>query len=161
MVAQDDPHTLAGRRRGGTPLLDAFIPRVVEGLSGANDHQVDTCWLVNNGKYAYGSNYGSGTISSFRLGSNGSLTLMQRAAGRSADPGNKQGSAPLDIRTSRDGRFLYLVQPGSGKVGGWRINANGSLAKLGEWSGIGKTVNGDHALKDFGALASPAGIDAT
>jgi 6-phosphogluconolactonase len=123
------------------------------------NHQVDSCWLVNNGTYAYTSNYTSGTISSFRIGADGGLTLLEAKAGIESDPGNEQGSTPLDLRTSPDGRFLYNVEPGAGKVGGWRIEADGSLTKLGEWGGLDKTVDGDHAPKDFSALASPAGIE--
>jgi len=125
----------------------------------ANDHQVDTCWLVNNGTYAYGSNYTSGTISSFRIGANGQLSLLAAAAGVTDPPGNVQGATPLDLRTSPDGRFLYLVQPGSGKVGAWAINADGSLTKLGEFAGLPQTVDGDQAPVDFGSGGSPAGID--
>ncbi len=51
------------------------------------------------------------------------------------------------------------MQPGSGKVGGWRINADGSLTKLGEFEGLPRSVDGDHAPVDFGAGGSPAGID--
>jgi 6-phosphogluconolactonase len=125
----------------------------------ASDHQLDTCWLVNNGRYAYGANYTSGTVSSFRIGPDGSLTMLQAAAGRTDHPGNVQGSTPLDIRTSPDGRFLYLVLPGSGKVAAWRIAGDGHLAKLGEYAGLPQTVNGDSAPSDFSPLGSPAGID--
>src|SRR5262249_31146853 len=33
--------------------------------------QLDTCWLENNGRYAYGANYSSGTVSSYRIGNDG------------------------------------------------------------------------------------------
>jgi 6-phosphogluconolactonase (cycloisomerase 2 family) len=98
------------------------------------NHQIDTCWLVNNGMYAYGTNYSSGTISSYEIGGDGGLTLLQEVAGETEDPGNKQGSTPLDARISQDGRFLYVVLPGAGKVGGWRIEEDGSLSKIGEFT---------------------------
>jgi 6-phosphogluconolactonase (cycloisomerase 2 family) len=123
------------------------------------DHQLDTCWLVNNGRYAFGANYSSGTISSWRVGRDGKLTLLESVAGTTDNPGNRQGSTPLDLRTSPDGRFLYLIQPGSGKVGAWRIGLDGRLTKLGEFAGLPKTVDGDMAPADFSALGSPAGID--
>lgn len=135
--------------------------RTLTRVSRIDDHQVDTCWIVTNGRYAYGANYGSNTVSSFRVGANGSLTLLRSVAAKTAATGTTQGSTPLDLRTSRDGRFLYLVQPGSGKVGAWRIRGDGSLRPLGEFGGLPKTVNGDHARSDFGAGGSPAGIDAT
>jgi 6-phosphogluconolactonase len=127
------------------------------------DTQVDTCWLENNGQYAYGANYTSGTISSFRISDDGSLSLLEPIAGITDDlpgpPGKDQGSTPLDLRVSPDGRFLYNVLPGSGAVAGWQINDNGSLTKIGEFGGLPDTVNGDHAPSDFGPGGSPAGID--
>jgi 6-phosphogluconolactonase (cycloisomerase 2 family) len=124
------------------------------------DTQQDTCWLENNGKYAYGANYSSGTVSSFTIGSNGSLKLLEAVAGTTNHPGNIQGSTPLDLRVSPNGKFVYDVLPGSGNVAGWRINRDGSLTKIGEWSGLPKTVNGDMAPQErFGPGGSPAGID--
>ena len=125
------------------------------------DHQIDTCWLVNNGRYAYGANYTSGTISSFRVGHDGSLSLLDSVAGKTDHPGNIQGSTPLDMGVSPDGNYLYVVLPGSGAVGGWRINRDGSLTKLGEFAGLPKTVDGDMAPFDFGPGGSPAGIAVT
>ena len=124
----------------------------------AGDHQLDTCWAVNNGRFAFGSNYSSGTISSFTIGADGKLSLLRSVAATTDDPGNQQGSTPLDLGISPDGRFLYLVEPGSGKVGGWRIEPDGQLTKLGEFGGLPKAVDGDHAPIDFGAGGSPAGI---
>jgi 6-phosphogluconolactonase len=125
--------------------------------------ELDTCWFENNGRYAYGANYGSGTVSSYSIGNDGSLTLLERVAGITDDlpgpPGKVQGSTPLDLRVSPDGRFLYNVLPGSGAVAGWRINDDGSLTKIGEFGGLPDTVDGDHAPFDFSALGSPAGID--
>jgi 6-phosphogluconolactonase len=92
---------------------------------------VDTCWLVNNGRYAFGANYSSGTVSSYRIGPNGALTLLNPVAGTTEHPGNVQGSTPLDSRVSPDGKFLSVVLPGSGKVAGWQIRDDGSLRKVG------------------------------
>ncbi len=124
------------------------------------DHQLDTCWLVNNGRYAFGANYTSGTVSSFRLGYDGSLTLLDPMAGTTEPPGNLQGTTPLDMAVSSDGRFLYGVLPGAGKVGAWHIGNDGTLTKLGEFAGLPQTLDGDHATFDFSALGSPAGIAA-
>lgn len=127
---------------------------------GVNDGEVDTCWLVNNGRYAFGANYTSGTVSSFTLGNNGELALLDADAGLTDDPGNIQGSTPLDMAVSGNKQFLYVVLPGSGAVGAWQINADGSLTKIGEFGGLPQTPDGDHAPFDFSALGSPAGIAA-
>ena len=127
------------------------------------DGEVDLCWLENNARYAFGANYTSASISSFRIGPNGSLTLLNARAGLidDPDPPRTQGPTPLDLAiTQQSGRFLYNVLPGSGKVAGWRINDDGSLTKLGEFAGLGQTVDGDMAPSDFSPLESPAGIAA-
>ena len=125
--------------------------------------QLDTCWLENDGRFAYGANYGSGTISSYRIGSNGSLTLLRAGAGTTNDlpgdgVGKPQGSTPLDIRVSDNGNWLYDVLPGSGKIAGWQINDNGSLTKIGEFGNLPDTIPGDVAPEEFGPGGSPAGI---
>lgn len=124
------------------------------------DTQLDTCWLENNGRYAYGANYSSASISSFTIGPDGSLTLLEAVAGTADQPGNIQGPTPLDLRVSPNGKFVYDVLPGSGNVAGWRINADGTLTKIGEYHGLPQTVNGDMAPEErFGPGGSPAGID--
>ncbi|MGH9940976.1 MAG: hypothetical protein ACRD9R_01290 [Pyrinomonadaceae bacterium] len=60
---------------------------------------------------------------------------------------------------SPNGRFLYNVLPGSGRVAGWRIHRDGSLTKIGEFGGLPKTIDGDMAPEErFGPGGSPAGI---
>lgn len=127
----------------------------------APDFQLDSCWAVNNGVYAFTANYSTNNVSSFKIGVDGSLTLLHAIAGttESAGTSQPQGSTPLDIRTTPDGKFLYLDMPGAGKVAAWRINADGSLTKLGEYAGLPQTINGDHAPHPFGGGGSPAGID--
>jgi 6-phosphogluconolactonase len=166
----------AGSFRPNTDgTLTAITPDVVNG-------QLDTCWIENNGKYAYTANYTSGNVSSYSIGSNGKLTLLEANAGTTEAPVplKTQGSTPLDIRVSNNGQFLYDVLPGSGKVAGWRINnGNGKLTKIGEFpitihsGGVDRlldTVNGDVAQCEvshgvfenceFGPGGSPAGIAA-
>ena len=140
-------------RLGGNDALTGITPDV-------SDTQLDTCWLENNGRYAFGANYSSGTISSFTIGPNGSLTLLAAAAGTTIHPSNVQGSTPLDIRVSPNGKFVYDVLPGSGKVAAWSVNPDGSLNKIDEYSGLPQTVDGDMAPQErFGPGGSPAGID--
>jgi 6-phosphogluconolactonase len=126
--------------------------------------QLDPCWLENNGAFAFTANYTSGTLSSYRVGDDGSLTVLETQAGltdeRAGTPAaNKQGSTPLDLGISPDGRFLYNVLPGSGRVGAWAIEGDGRLTKVGEFDGLPKTIDGDMAPEErFGPGGSPAGI---
>lgn len=170
----DDGHVLVAEFLGGGMEIVDGMPTVtaaagsyqinedgtLDAITAAvENHQVDTCWLVNNGAFAYGANYTSGTISSFEIGSDGGLTLLAGAAGETEDPGNKQGSTPLDARISQDGHFLYVVLPGAGRVGGWKIEDDGALTKLDEFEGLTQTIDGDMAPGDFTGSGSPAGIE--
>jgi 6-phosphogluconolactonase len=150
----DGPTSAAGSFRiNASGLLAGITPDVL-------DNQLDACWIENNGRFAYTANYTSGTISSFAIGHNGALTLLNAVAGTTEHPNNVQGTTPLDIRVSPNGRFLYDVLPGSGKVAAWRINHDGSLTKIGEYPGLPQTVDGDMAPQErFGPGGSPAGID--
>jgi 6-phosphogluconolactonase (cycloisomerase 2 family) len=136
--------------------------------------QLDTCWIENNGEFAFSANYGSSTVSSYRINDDGSLELLEGVAGEADDlpgtdddpagdtvtGGQPQGATPLDIRVTPNGDFLYNILPGSGTVAGWQINDDGSLTKIGEFGGVGKTIAGDVAPKEFGTGDSPAGIAA-
>jgi len=78
-----------------------------------NDTQKASCWisLTRAASYAYLSNTGSGTLSSFQVGSNGELTLA------SANPGGTPiDSSLIDSSLSHDSRFLYVLDSGQGRV---------------------------------------------
>ena len=120
------------------------------------DNQVDTCWLVTNGKYAYGSNFGTDNISSWTVGEDGTLTLLAGSAATTVGT----GVFPLDLQVTPNGKFLYLVQPGNGKVGMWAINSDGSLTSLGAVGGLEPTPATEPAEYFSEIGGSPAGIAA-
>lgn len=120
------------------------------------DNQIDTCWLVTNGKYAYGSNFGTDNISSWTVGDDGELTLLAGSAAATVGA----GVFPLDLQVTPNGKFLYLVQPGNGKVGMWAVNADGSLTSLGAASGLEPTPATEPAEYFTHTGGSPAGIAA-
>jgi 6-phosphogluconolactonase len=101
-------------------------------ISGAvATHQGAPCWLVvtPNGRYAYTANAAAGSVSGFAIASDGSLALLD-PSGVSASFG--AGSHPLDEATSPDGKYLYVLVDGHHAIGGFRIDADGSLIALGE-----------------------------
>lgn len=105
--------------------------RVVSGS--VPDTQTDVCWTVitSDGKYAYITNFGSGTLSSYRIAGHGEITLLKAVAGRTA---HAQG--PRDQGFSRDGRYLYTIDVGfanaaSRAVNAFRVGSDGSLTKVG------------------------------
>lgn len=98
-------------------------------LSGSvSSTQAATCWVVTtrDERFAYTSNTGSGTVSSYRIGSSGTLTLDRSAAGTQEGP----DSGPIDNGVSRDGRNLYVLNGGLGSITSYRIESDGQLVKL-------------------------------
>lgn len=97
--------------------------------SGIRSLQAAPCWVVisKDGRFAYTANAGSGSISGYAVGANGSLRLIT-ADGRTGVTG--PGSTPLDMDVTRDGRFLYVIEGGTGNVMGFSIGRDGSLAPM-------------------------------
>ncbi len=93
--------------------------------------QTAACWVVvsNNGKYAYVTNAGSGSISSYQIANDGTITLLEAQAGLTGE-----GSSPIDMALSNDGKFLYALGANSATVSIFRVRANGSLDALGDVS---------------------------
>jgi 6-phosphogluconolactonase len=91
--------------------------------------QTAACWVVitKNGKYAYDTNTGSGSISSFEIGKDGTLTLLDPQAGLTGE-----GSSPIDMDLSNNGKFLYAVGAGSSAIHIFQVNEDGSLEAMGE-----------------------------
>lgn len=91
------------------------------------------CWIAitADGRYAYASNTGSGTISGYAIGADGSLTLLD-AAGVTGVTG--AGSAPADSAVLAG--VLYVRNGGNATISAFRIGADGSLDPLGTLSGL-------------------------
>ena len=84
--------------------------------------QMATCWISASPdeRFAYTSNAGSGTISTYRI-SRGMLTLMGNTP--SVPEGTAKG-APIDNRVSRDG-YLYVLNGNQGSISVFRIDSSG------------------------------------
>jgi 6-phosphogluconolactonase (cycloisomerase 2 family) len=87
--------------------------------------QFAACWLVisKNGQFAYTANAASNTLSSYTIGSDGTLTVLERAV-----PTDMQ---PLDMDLSNNGRFLYVIDGRSDTIRGFGVNADGTLTDIG------------------------------
>lgn len=99
----------------------------LETVSGSiNAGQTAACWVAvtRNGRYAYVTNTGSGTITGFRVGRNGALSLLD-ASGVTATTGS--GSAPADVAASHDGRQLFALTANIGAISAYRVRDDGSL----------------------------------
>ncbi|HEY7848065.1 MAG TPA: beta-propeller fold lactonase family protein [Candidatus Limnocylindria bacterium] len=114
-------------RQGG--LLTTISPSV-------GTTQTAACWVVTTRRFAYVTNTGSGTVSSYRTRGDGTLELLEAAAG---DTG--MGSAPIDAAVSGNARFLFVLGDGTDEITTFRIRRDGSLEWVSAISGLpGSTV---------------------
>jgi len=93
--------------------------------------QTAACWVIisKNGKYAYATNTGSDSVSSYRIESDGSIQLLEAQAGLTG-----AGSSPIDMALSNNGKFLYALGANSDTVTIFRVRADGTLDSLGDVS---------------------------
>ena len=113
-------------------------------ISGAvKDFRQFSCWVAitktgfNGGQFVYISNNGDSTISSFFLGPDGSLTLVQQVA---AVTGAFPAIGAEDETISSDGAFLYVTSFGTPLTGGfvnaYAIQPDGALVSIQQISGL-------------------------
>jgi 6-phosphogluconolactonase (cycloisomerase 2 family) len=99
------------------------------------------CWaaVTPNGRFAYVTNTGSGTISGYAVDFDGTLALLD-ADGRTGVTGD--GSGPIDLVIADGGRFLYVLNAGTHTIGAFRISHDGSLHRLPFAGGLPDAANG-------------------
>jgi 6-phosphogluconolactonase len=104
------------------------------------DNRSEVCWaaVTNDGRFAFVTNFGDGTVSSYEIGPDGSLTLHEPVA-RATRQGEK---GVRDEAISSDGRYLYALDADAQKVFGWAIGEGGELTPVGEFDGLPGTVAG-------------------
>lgn len=95
--------------------------------------QTAACWVVvtDNGRFAYTTNTGSGSISSFGVDRDGSISLLESVG---ADTG--AGSAPTDLALSEHGRQLFVLNSGTHTVGAYRVRGDGGLVAVDTVGGL-------------------------
>jgi DNA-binding beta-propeller fold protein YncE len=100
------------------------------------------CWLVvtKNGRYAYTTNTGSGSVSGYGINKDGSIFLL--------DPDGQTGitgPGPIDMALSNNSRFLYTLNSGNGTISGFQVKSSGQLIPLSipiQATGLPAGVNG-------------------
>lgn len=92
-------------------------------------NQSAACWVVvtKGGRFAYTTNAGSGSVSGYEIGFDGSVTLLT-PDGRTGVTGT--GSAPIDMTLSNDGRYLYTLNSGNGTISAFRVDGKGGLSAV-------------------------------
>ncbi|MFF7190421.1 lactonase family protein [Streptomyces sp. NPDC008222] len=114
VVTEAGPNAVATYTVGA----DATLTKVDEVATS----QAGTCWVVADGSNFYASNAGSGSLTGVHGGTGGSLSTL--------------GSTPtaagtVDAAVSSDRRFLYVQTGQAGGVDAFRVDADGSLTKIG------------------------------
>ncbi len=102
------------------------------------DSHSEVCWAAIAGRFAYVTNFGDGTISSYTIGADGTLELLEPVAGST-----RLGEAGIrDEALTPDGRYLYAIDADEQKVYGWTVGQDGRLAPVGAFEGVPETVAG-------------------
>lgn len=100
----------------------------------------EVCWAAvsRDGKHAYVTNFGDGTISLYGIGTDGSLELLDAVAATTV-LGEK---GVRDESLTGDGRFLYAIDADAQRVFGWEVQPDGKLDPVGSFDGLPATVAG-------------------
>jgi len=87
-----------------------------------------TCWVVasRDENFAYASNTDSGTITTYRISSSGTLAFVRTT--RSVPQGMSAG--PIDSGVSSDGRNFYVLNGAQGTISAFRIRGDGRLVGI-------------------------------
>ena len=105
------------------------------GPQSLSDGQVALCWIVRAGDFYYVSNTGSNTLSGYRIDSAGRPSLVTPTGVVAATP-----AGPIDLAVS--GGFLYAQTGTAGTVEEYRIEANGTLTRIGSIAGLPPGMEG-------------------
>lgn len=135
--------------------------------------ETDPCWFVltPDGEYAFTSSFGPnpilavedegsrrGTLSSYRVGDDGSLELLDAQAAQI-------GVGAADIALGGNGRYIYTLNTIEGKVYGHRVEPDGSLTEVTVVGGIPTNMpgplSGGIAAWDSGADDMPGSMPDT
>jgi 6-phosphogluconolactonase len=104
----------------------------------------EVCWAAvsKDGRFAYVTNFGDNTISSYAIGADGSIELLDPVAAST-----RQGEKGIrDEAVTADGRYLYALDADAGTIHGWTIDADGALTPAASAGGLPLTAAGLVAL---------------
>jgi 6-phosphogluconolactonase (cycloisomerase 2 family) len=111
----------------------------------------EVCWaaISKDDRYAYVTNFGDGTISSYTIGGDGTLSLLEPIAASTVD--GRKGIR--DEAFSSDGQYLYALHADVQKVFGWSVGDDGSLDPIGAFGDLPETVAGLAVIRQRAVVA--------
>jgi 6-phosphogluconolactonase len=139
-------HLIVSEAFGGAPGASAVSSYSLDssGLlttisASVPDHEAAACWIAitRDGRFAYTTNTGTGSISSYSVGRDGSLELLEQVAAATGT-----GSAPTDMAQTSSSRLLFALLPGTGKVASYRVARDGGLTPVDQIGGVPASATG-------------------
>ncbi len=119
-------------------------PGLVPVSASVQNTRSEVCWAAvsKDGRHAYVTNFGDGTISSYAIGPDGAIELLAAVAAttRLGEKGIR------DEALTADGRFLYAIDADSQEIYGWAVQPDGTLAPVGAVGNLPATVAGLAAI---------------
>jgi 6-phosphogluconolactonase (cycloisomerase 2 family) len=92
-------------------------------LGTVSDGASALCWISGANGYFFGSNSGSGTVSSFTESSSGAPVLVSATAAMAH-------AGTTDSVISSDGKFFYVESGGAGTIDAFAVGAGGTLTPI-------------------------------
>jgi 6-phosphogluconolactonase (cycloisomerase 2 family) len=113
-------------------------PHLVSISASVLNTQNAACWLVvaPDGTQAFTANAGSGTLSSYRIGFAGRLSLESAVAGETG-----AGSHPVDMAFGDQGRYLYSLANTAGTITVFQVEG-GTLTPVGSVGSLPASASG-------------------
>ena len=113
----------------GDGAIAAISPVVPTGQTAA-------CWVVVSGRFAYTTNTGSGSISSYGIDRDGSIALLESVAAETGP-----GSGPTDMALDAD-QHLFVLNAAGRTVGAYRVRGDGRLVLVDIVGGLPPAATG-------------------
>ena len=103
-----------------TPYMASMTGTVTALSSPVPDFQTAACWVVitNDGRYVYTTNAHSGTISSYAINRNGTITFLMTVY---------TGGVPTEMALTPDSQYFYTLEVGTGGIFGYRVEGDGGF----------------------------------
>jgi 6-phosphogluconolactonase (cycloisomerase 2 family) len=126
----------------GTSAVSSYRPDVGGLLTtitaSAPDHQLAACWvaLSEDARFAYTANAASDTISGYRIGGDGALSLLT-PGGVTATTGDH----PTDLVAGHR-RGFFALAAGSGEIDAYLVHHDGTLSRVATATGVPASATG-------------------